>query len=820
MSNSSRKVRRALVSPIQMAVLALLAGAGVSYAQTATPAASDDKPAAAQDAAQNKPAAAQDKAGSADGTQQVVVTATKRSTSLQRTPIAVSKIGAQTLDDAHVSGAMDFVHLVPSFQATPQGDHGVITMTLRGIGNDSAKTEYADPEVALFIDGIYAPRAEGAAALLFDLESIEVMRGPQGTLWGRNSTVGAVNMQTAKPVLKQSFGSVEGGLGNYARMGARGAFNIPLGETLALRFAYAHEQHDGYVNYQTPKLPSLADQQAAFAASNPPVGLAFKPINASLFVTEGPKYSAQNQTAARLSLLWKPSAELTWNVAYERFQDRGTLNMSLMQTPRPGEEFWSALIDTAPYLRRDVDVVRSRLEYDLSSDLRLTYVAGYSHFSGSSTFDQDLGVTVPTSFTTGANFQEDRTNWSKYRSHSHELTLQSTGTKTVDWILGLYYAAEDNGIRFDIPIFNGTKEGTVGWQGSFIQPKETVDSKAVFGQATWNATESWHLTGGARYTSDKRANIGGRGHGWTYDPTVPQTPIAPSTDPTAPGSGFNDGCCNDGTYSSSKWTYLARAAYDLSRDAMVYASVSTGYKSGGLQDGGDKYGPETLTSYEVGSKLSLLGGAMTFNTALYHIDFKDYQFAGPVMRPDGSRAFGFAYADGAKITGLETEVAAKLTPDDRLLLSAAYTKTKIGQLLAFSRDYTLPTCTDPVASLASAQCLDVTGNEMPHAPKFALNLLYEHTVRLGNATLSPRVNLHYETASWLSVFNLGDGDRQKAYARADVGLRFRNNNWWVDAFVRNVSDGKVRTSAGSTGTIFTSQYMPPRTYGFNMGADF
>ena len=105
----------------------------------------------------------------------------------------------------------DVAHLVPSFQATTQGDHGVITMTLRGIGNDSAKTEYADPEIAIFVDGIYAPRAEGAAALLFDMESIEVLRGPQGTLWGRNSTVGAVNMQTAKPVLGDQFGNVEGG---------------------------------------------------------------------------------------------------------------------------------------------------------------------------------------------------------------------------------------------------------------------------------------------------------------------------------------------------------------------------------------------------------------------------------------------------------------------------------------------------------------------------------------------------------------------------------------------------------------------------------
>src|SRR5205823_6832258 len=152
--------------------------------------------------------------------------------------------------DNHVQTLLDVVNLVPGFQATGEGDHGVITMTLRGIGNDSAKTEYADPEVATFVDGVYSPRPEGATSLLFDLDAIEVLRGPQGTLWGRNSTVGAVNMQTAKPVLGSHSGSVEVGAGDYNRFGTRGAVNIPLGATSALRVAFVHERHDGYVDYQ------------------------------------------------------------------------------------------------------------------------------------------------------------------------------------------------------------------------------------------------------------------------------------------------------------------------------------------------------------------------------------------------------------------------------------------------------------------------------------------------------------------------------------------------------------------------------------------
>ena len=159
--------------------------------------------------------------------------------------------------------------------------------------------------------------------------------------------------------------------------------------------------------------------------------------------------------------------------------DRGTPSMDLMQNPRPGQKLWSALIDTAPYLDRDANTVRSRVDYDLNDSIDLSYVAGYTRFTGSGDFRPgSVASRSPTSFNTGAGFQEDRTNWSQYINYSHEVAVQSTGKHDIDWILGAYYAAEDNSIRFDIPIFNGTQQGTVDWQGSFIQPKETVESEA------------------------------------------------------------------------------------------------------------------------------------------------------------------------------------------------------------------------------------------------------------------------------------------------------------------------------------------------------
>jgi iron complex outermembrane receptor protein len=786
----------------------MLAGTAAAQAQTAAPAAT---------------AASAAVAAPSNELQEVTVTATKRSTSLQATPLAVTAISASDIDKQHVQTVADIVHLVPSFQATTEGDHGVITMTLRGIGNDSAKTEYADPEVALFVDGIYAPRAEGAASLLFDMDSIEVLRGPQGTLWGRNSTVGAVNMKTAKADTSGNFGSIEGGLGSYNRFGARAAFNLALSDTFAIRAAFVHEQHDGYVNYQKPPTIALADQQAAaapviaaFNAAHPGNPIAFRPLDPNTFVQDGQKYDSQDQSAARLSFVWKPTRAVTWNASYEKFLDRGTPNMNLMQTPRPGESFWSALISVAPKLDRNVNTLRSRLEWNLSDYLSLAYVAGYSDFKGSGDFDQSGGASLPTSFTTGGSVQEDRTNWSHYKNYSHELELQSVGTNKIDWILGAYYAAEDNGIRFDIPISNGTQQGTIGWQGSFIQPKETVNSEAVFGQATWNVTDAVHLTGGARFTWDDRKNEGGINWGW--DGTNPnQLPIDPGTNPATAGSGFGAGH-NDGHYTGTKATWLGRANWDLSKTFLAYGSISTGYKSGGLQDGGLHYGPETLINYELGTKNTLFDGSVHFNNSVYYENFKDFQFSAPVTNPDGTHSLATSNAQGAKVYGAESEIAAKITKDDTVQVSFAYTHTKLGYLLAGSNDYSLPTCPDPKIT----RCLNVDGHRMPHSPTGSMQFQYAHTFRFADGgKLEPRINLHYESASYLSVFNLGEGDSQKAYARTDLGLRYQAaKEWYVDGYIQNVGDGRVKTNAANSFGTWQSQYMAPRTFGVNMGYEF
>ena len=759
----------------------------------------------------------------------IQVSATKRETPLQKTPVAVSAITPDTLDKERVMTVQDLTKLVPGLQGTSQGDHGVVTLTLRGIGNDSAKTEYADPEVATFVDGVYAPRAEAASGLLLDMDGVEVLRGPQGTLWGRNSTAGAISFQTAKPDINAGFyGNAQIDAGNYNQMGARAAVNLPISNTFAMRVAVVHEQHDGYVDYQNPGalLPSVAQQQAAYLASG---GTAanFRPIDPSVFVQGGDKYNAQDQSAARVSALWQPNEAFKWNLSYEYFIDRGTPDMSLMQTPRQGQDFWSALIDTAPYLHRNSGTLRSRMDWNINDGMQFSYVAGYNRFSGKSQFDQDTGVQVPTSFSTGASNQNDRTNYSNYKSYSHEFDLRSVGQQTLDWIVGAYYGYEDNNIRFDIPIMNGTKYGSVNWQGSFIQPKETVESYALFGQATWHISDHWRLTGGARWSHDDKENKGGINWGWNYDPTVPQLPISPGVYPD-PSNGFSISQRNTAKYSKSKPTWLVRVDTDVGANGLLYASVSTGYKSGGTQDAGTLYKPETLTNYEIGSKFSFLDGRMTWNSAIYYEDFKNFQLSAPIVYPDGNHGLGFSNVGGStKVFGIESELAYQTKDDRANLIFSAIPKKELGTLVyAGSNDYQgLPAC-PPASNLAN--CANVTGNDLPHAPNVSLTAIYEHDFHLGNGgRLTPRISAQYQSSQWLSYFNLGEGDQQKAYTRGDLSLRYTEpgDKWWVNAYVQNISDGKIRTSAGrflmSDGSLqYVSQYLAPRTYGLQFGVWF
>jgi iron complex outermembrane recepter protein len=753
--------------------------------------------------------------------EEIIVTASRRETNLQDTPIAVTAFSQTALDQAHASDLAGLQSFVPNLTVEQHGDSGGVHVYLRGVGSAN-HTELGDPAVAFHVDEVYSPRPQGATVLMHDLEHVEVLRGPQGTLFGRNSTAGTVNLVTAKPHLDDFDAYADITFGDYSRVGTRGMLNVPLSDTFGVRAAVATERHDGYVDFQ-PRSSAVQSR----------------------------KYGAVDQKSARLTALFEPSDAWTVTAAVDYFKDNGTGNIALMQRPRAGQELFSALVDTAGFLDQENIAYRLRADFRPSDSVELSYIGGMAQLERRNASDNDGGATPGFK-------QEHRTEWSTFDSYSHEFSVKSIGDSRLEWIAGAYLMHEDNSIRFDIDIsqvapppapqvivVNPVLPTDTAWAMSFIQPKRTLDSQALFAQGTFDVTDSLRVTAGARYTDEEKedqggrnwvcptfgANVGAGGHligpGGEVSLATCDSDFAPGT---WPGGGANDGKTKD-----NKTTWLARGEYDFSDAVLGYASVSTGFKSGGLSDGGRRHLPEELTSYEVGFKTELLENALTLNVAAFMMDFEDMQVSAVERLPSGQQQLVTSNAASASIDGLEAEFSWRLTKNDVLSGFASYLQAEFEDFL------TIDTTFFDAGNLGNT--VNLSGRPLRHAPDFSFTGMYEHQfVMPGGGTLAPRISLHYETESTITAFNdiypnlyQGAG-AQDAYTQTDVSLRYDapQGNWTVEAFVQNLEDEEVKTDIYNVGAsnngsptsgptslgTWMGFYNPPRTYGLRLHVNF
>ena len=761
---------------------------------------------------------------------EIVVTATKRETNLEETPVAITAFSQAALDTNLVVDISDAVKFVPGVAYAEHGDQGAMTITMRGIGNDSAYTELDSPEVAMYVNGIYSPRSQGTAAMLYDMDRVEVLRGPQGTLFGHNSTVGVIDLFTAKPQIGVFAGNAEVSAGDYAAYGSRGMLNIPINDTLAVRLAFAQEKHDGYVQFQG--VPTfVATNPQLFGAPPGSYGL-----NTTPYVTQGPQYDSADRYSYRLSGRWVPLDNFSWDLSYEHYSDQGIPEVPLMQAPRSGEPQFSILASFAPANDRRSDDIRSNINWGINDYLNLTYIAGKSRMSGTENAQDDAGLAIPTSATTPGNgaLQDATTVGSEFDSYSNELQLKSTGTHLIDWIAGLYAFRERNFIRFDINQYNGYAGGNANfnWAGAFIQPDRSQEDRSEFAQAVLHATDRLRVTAGIRDSFDDERDIGGRNVTFAGCPA----PYVSNCGPYTYGLSLQQLLANhyavsnnDAYTSSHKVTYLGRVDYDFTANTLGYVSVGTGYHPGRVEDGGTHDNPETLTNYELGQKSTLFDGRMTLNTALYYENFKGYQVTSVVTTRNAAGQILASQteqvnAQGVQGYGLEIELAAKATPLDTIQYQAAIMHTKMQNLETVdSRLYSLNPA-DPTANVAN-----IEGNELPHAPRVSMTLGYDHTFPLSNGdALVPHVAFHYETRSWLSYYNetvpvngLTDWDEQKAYTRTDFTLTCKggeDRKYELQGYVQNIENKYIKTNSDiykiENVNNAVALYMPPRTFGF------
>ncbi len=738
--------------------------------------------------------------------EEVMVTATKRVTSVARTPLAISAFDQESLDKLHVINILDLQDSVPSLHIAQNGSQNTPLIFIRGVGSTD-QSENGDPAVAFHVDGIYSARSQGATAMMYDVASVEVLRGPQGTLFGRNSTGGVINLLTAKP--QQEFdANFEYLLGSNNRNAAKGMINIPVTDSWALRFAGAIDQADGTVN----KLPGSS---------------------------VGPNYGSVDLTSHRLSSLWTPTDSLSWLVSYEYFNDQSSGHLPTVT----GDDDRYAFVQTPGINDFAITTWRTRLDYDFADSLTLSYLGGKVDSSRVSVWDRSLRDGF---YDFGGCVECD------HESTQHELQLKNADDSRFKWMLGAFFFKENNAVIFD-QIRPVAALGGHRW-GTFRQPDRGLESDSIFGQATYDVTDTWRVTLGARHTVDQRWDVGGRNI--SCPTTVTSYSLANAA--LAQGIAANQGealtgqCWatnyNDTDKEWSKDTGMMRIEWDATESTMFFASYATGFKSGTLTDGAAYAGtesntdgtirstdldtikavnkneanqtqayvdPEENVNIELGTKTMLLDDRLQLFGNIFYTTYEDLQVTSNVLLPDGNDRLRKTNAGKASIKGLELEFKWLIGNNGRLdgtlsLLDAAYdefltTDTLFSGAADKGSGFGNPIVKDSL--------LDFSGNRMVQAPERALTLAYEHELTLNNSgTFTPRLSMHYSSEIWLDPANRGDLpanylranpatadlDRQDTFTTWDLSLTYtpQQESWLLEAYVDNLTNETVKNDQG------------------------
>lgn len=705
------------------------------------------------------------------GLSDIVVTAEKRPSIAQRAPIALSVITAEALQRQGVGNIADLTTLTPSVGFSQNGPNTVITV--RGVSSRDTN-QLGDPAVSISIDGFYLQRSLGLNMALFDLERVEALRGPQGTLLGRNATGGALNVVTAKPVDHFAAG-VTGEVGNYDLIATQGFVNLPLSDKVKLRASFQTRDRDGYRD-------------------------------------NGPARDGDDEhsRAARLHLLFEPTERwdvlLTGEYAHQdgvgpviqpvahRYLANGQLDTSRPDIPGDGKSF-----DVPPggFIRTNIYNIRWTTNYDLDF-ATLTYIGGYREMKFAS------------ARTLGGDYNSDRRNLTfdqqeKPKSWNHELRLSSPSDTPLVWQAGLYYFRESNVTQslfrdFRVPGEFPALAACLCEPGTNLQvfrkPDLLLQSRAAFGQASYAITEQLRIEGGIRYTADKKHNLDALN-------------IA-----TNVGNYFNTGVVNysDNTpvatrLSSNRTTYHAAANFQVTPRNLLYAKYDTGYKTGGFTDL-QVYGPENITAWEIGSKNRFLNNTLQVNASAFLYQYKDQQVQQQITLPTGGIGTGTVNAGASKLYGGDVDILFQPTPNDRIEFFGAYLHARFTDFVA-------------VVNGVNTQ---LAGNRLQQAPDWVFNGAYEHTFWIGDGSITARAQTHYESKSYFTFTNY-EADKQPGYMRSDIIITYRapDNRWLLEGYVRNLEDKLILSNADVVSSTYRSyryQYQAPRTFGARLTVNF
>jgi iron complex outermembrane receptor protein len=716
-----------------------------------------------------QPAEQKDSAQAPDAAlETVVITAEKRKSTPQKTPLSITALSASVLDQRGITDAKNLSGIVPSVHIGEQGRD--TSISIRGVSSTNVAPSQ-DPSVAFNVDGVYFPRPTGQNGAFYDVERVEVLRGPQGTLWGRNSTAGAINVITKKPVLGDFGGNVDLTMGNYSRKTLQATFNVPVSDTFAVRGSVLTNERDGYTGN----------------------------------IGGGPALDDASERAGRLHALWKPNSNLQVLLTLDSY-DRDGAGSSSRRTGLyfPATRTFENRLASGT-ASKDVatsDFNQTFVNRNSGAGAELTY--SFDHFDVTSLTSyrkamMDLWSDADGTPAAGTNFRLYEPN----RSLSEELRFSSNGNQKIQWVAGLYYSEEVN--RDDVFInFGPVTTPTNGF--AFIKPNMRAKSKAVFGQTTYPASNTVNLTVGARYTSDDRSSTDQTDQAILFGAPVVAKP--------------------DNFYSANKLTWRIGADWSPTASNMLYANLSTGYKSGGYSTLA-AYKPETIRSFEVGSKNRFYADRVEVNVSAFDYAYKDLQLTSLVSIPGGAAIGVTVNAASAKVRGLEIEFNAKPTAKFTVFGNASFLKA------------TFESYPNAYERLTGTRA-DVTGNTLPRAPKFSANLGARYDYPTNGGRLTAGFETRFSKKYFLTEFNdeknvagvtglhaYAELATQPSYTRSRASFRYTPDSaaWYGEVFIDNIENertldgiivGDSTTGPGST----IASYGTPRTFGAKVGMKF
>lgn len=721
---------------------------------------------------------------STTGLADIIVTAQKRATNIQDTPIAMRAFDSDAVLNAGISDVNGLSRLAPDLNIT--NDTQYTKISVRGISSQD-HGETADPALTINIDGEYINRPIALNASFFDLERIEVLRGPQGTLYGRNATAGALNIVVAKPKLGEFSGYATGSYGNYKSLSAEAAVNIPLGDKVAIRASGMHNEHDGYFNNAPAGRGSAGNTDAAR------LSIYAEPTEGIRAYLAGEYVNVDTTGVAQFGLVVANNGVLT-NPAYA-----GGLIDPIPSTPQLENGGVPANLQFNPprksfplgdlgYTRIKQYAVRGRLDIDVGSIGTLSYIGGYRDVQ--SNVSQPLNGYVPTVFI--QNYEKNS------QTQSHEIRLSGGENGGVIYQVGAFYFHENQYMAqgLFLPLAAGGS-----YLNYFYRPYVKNKSMAGFAQATVPlVADKLSVTGGIRYTKDKKNALF-----INYGPRFGQGSTPP---PENPALGFNPTPLNDGQV-----TWTAGIDYTPSRDHLIYGKVATGYKAGGF-DNVSSFGAEKLTAYEIGTKNSFANRRVQFNAAAFYYDYKDQQI--PIFL-DTNVGGEVVNAGASRIWGIETDTTILLSRNDRFTATVNYLNAELTKFSANLLGLT-GTLTDSDPSTPGLQPFDLSGNTPVQSPKWTIALGYDHDFHFGDQKVTASLFSRFKSDYYLQPSN-DLATRQKAFTQTDFTLEWvaPNNRFSLQGYVRNIENYRPFAFAGyvnAGGSLLINYvYGSPRTYG-------